>query len=65
MSKYEVGIIYRGLSNFIVEADNKEHARELARAAFINGEPPVIMGNEFERIENVSDVCSLEKDEIV
>jgi len=51
MPKFCVPIIYRGLDNFIVEASNKEEAKELASQAFLAGERPVSCGNEWENIE--------------
>ena len=53
--EYCIPIIYRGLDNFIVEADSLEQAKELAKAQFNNGEPPVICGNEWEEILEVKD----------
>lgn len=57
MKKFAVPVIYRGLSNFIVEAETPEKAKELARTGFHLGTEPdiLILGNEFEEIERVGE----------
>jgi hypothetical protein len=56
MAKYEVPIIYVGLSNFIVEAETEEQAREKARLKFRGGEQPDVLGNEWEEIERIGEI---------
>jgi hypothetical protein len=53
--KFCVPIVYKGLSNYVVEADTAEQARELAVAQFNNGEVTDLLGNEWESIEDVLD----------
>lgn len=55
MKKFAVPVLYRGLSNFIVEAETPEKAKELARTDFHLGTEPDILGNEFEEIERVGE----------
>lgn len=54
--RYEVPIVYRGQSNYIVWADTKEEAERIARAMFNNNEPPTTLANEWETIERVGDI---------
>lgn len=56
MPKYEVPIVYRGQSNYIVEAATPEEAREKARLMFKNGEPPDELGNEWEDIDHYGEI---------
>ena len=49
--KYEVPIVYVGLSNFIVEASSPKEAEMKARERFANGDSPDVLGNESENIE--------------
>lgn len=44
--KYEVTILYNGESTYVVEADNKEQAEQLARAQYVCGESDDIVGEE-------------------
>jgi hypothetical protein len=53
MARYEVRVVYRGLSNFIVEAATPEEAKEKAREMFNNGEEAPVLGNEWEEIDTV------------
>lgn len=53
MSKYKVPIIYKGLSNFIIEAKDRIEAADKAMNLFKNGAPEVILGNEYEEVESV------------
>jgi hypothetical protein len=56
MAKYCVPIVYRGLSNFIVEAESFEQAKVMAREAFAHGKntaQEVPLGNEWEQIEKI------------
>lgn len=52
--KFHVGIIHRSLSNFIVEAETAQEAKEKARELFFNGASETFLGNEFDEIESVS-----------
>jgi hypothetical protein len=52
---YEVPIVYRGLTNFIVEATSKEEAEKIARAKFNDGAAGDDLGNEFEEIEGIGE----------
>lgn len=54
--KYCVPIVSRGLSNFLVEANNTEEAKEEAIRQFNNGEIPASCGNEWEEIEQVGEI---------
>lgn len=54
MNKYEVAIVFKEQVNYIVEAENKEEAEEIAKARWENGEPPDDLGNEWAEIERVS-----------
>lgn len=56
MPKFEVPIVYRGLSNFLVTAETPEAARELATARFNDGDTPDLLGNEWEEIERVGEI---------
>jgi hypothetical protein len=51
--KYIVPIVYRGQSNFAVEAETPADAAEEARRLFKGGEPPTECGNEWEDIERI------------
>ena len=55
MPRYVVPVVYRGMDNFIVEADSPAEAKELAEARFNDGEPADEFGNEWEEIERVGD----------
>jgi hypothetical protein len=53
--KYEVAVIYKGQSNYIIYADNEEQAKEAAESMFVEGVDgfgeyggPVKLGNEWE-----------------
>jgi hypothetical protein len=52
--KYCVYVLYRGTSNYIVEAATPEEAEEKAREEYANGAMPPLLGNEWEEIENIS-----------
>ena len=59
--RYEVTIHYRGISNFIVEADNEDEAKEIAQAQYEEGAwgtgrstDGVVLGNEFEEIDEIA-----------
>lgn len=56
MPNFEVPIVYRGLSNFIVNAETPEAARELAIARFNDGDTPELLGNEWEEIDRVGEI---------
>lgn len=56
MPKFNVPIVYRGISNYIVEADTPEKAREEAIRQFNDGEVTLyLLGNEWEEIERVGE----------
>jgi hypothetical protein len=61
MTNYEVPIVYRGQSNFIVEANSVEEAREKATDRFINDDTPDILGNEWEVIDRVGAITVVEE----
>ena len=61
MPRYEVPIYYRGLSNYIVDAENEEEAMRLAKIRFANGDEDVL-GNEFETIEKYGDITEPEEE---
>jgi hypothetical protein len=52
---FAVPVVYRGQSNFIVEAETPEEAKRLAEEKFKNGNLPDAFGNEWEEIEKVCD----------
>lgn len=54
--KYEVPIVYRGLSTYIVEATSPEEATRKALRKFENGEVADPLGNEWEEVERVGEV---------
>lgn len=47
---YIVGVEYKGLKNFQVEASSEEEAMTLGEAAYRAGRTPVLYGNEYERV---------------
>ena len=53
MAKYEVSIVFKGQTNYIVEASSEEEAEELGQGKYCNGDPPTILGNEWQSCENV------------
>lgn len=57
--KFEVPIIYRGQSNYIVNARNKKHAEELALSKFYDGDDGVILGNEWESVEKIGKITKI------
>lgn len=59
MAKYEVPIIYHGLSNFIVEADGPSEAIAKAIEMFNNGEEPAMLGNEWEIFDRAQDAMPI------
>jgi hypothetical protein len=61
MPKFCVPVIYSGLSNFIVEADNKEEAETKARELFRGGETPDMLGNEYENVESIGEIEQLKE----
>lgn len=61
MTRYEVPIIYRGLSTFIVEANSEKEAAAKAESLFRNGEPAPVLGNEWEEIDSVGEVSKVEE----
>lgn len=64
MAKYEVPIVYRGLTNYVVEAANESQARDVAEAKFKSGDCVDLFGNEWEEIERFGDIQKMEsKDE--
>jgi len=56
VQKFEVPIVYRGQSNYIVFALDKEGAERRARDRFDSGDKPDDLGNEWEEIERVGDI---------
>jgi hypothetical protein len=50
--KFEVSVNYSGICNFIVEADSSEAAEQMAMTLFKEGTDPVILGNEYEQIDD-------------
>ena len=61
MAKFAVPIIYVGQVNYIVDASSVEEAEELAREQWSNGEKPVKLGNEWEKIERFGVVEPVEE----
>ncbi len=57
--KYLVPVCFRGLDNFLVEADSTQLAKAAAELAFKDGDEPVICGNEWQEVETVGEpeVC--------
>jgi hypothetical protein len=53
MKNYEVNIIYKGQTNYIVKANNEEEATELAEALYKEDTPGITLGTEYEEIENI------------
>ena len=53
--KYEVPIIYKGVFNFIVEADSVDDAKDKAFFMFEDGRQPVELGNEWESVESIGE----------
>lgn len=62
MAKFCVGVVYRGLSNYVVEAKDEDEARELARKAFENADDPYPTGNEYEELVKIGDVLELDEE---
>lgn len=54
--KYAVALVYRGQSNYIIEADSPEKAKEEAEKQFKDGEPGVNLGNEWEEIDHFGSI---------
>ena len=54
--KFCVPIIYRGQSNFIVEADTPEEAEAKARTRYDNGDVGDELGNEWEEVERIGEI---------
>jgi hypothetical protein len=54
MNKYEVPVIYRGMENHIVEAENEAEAVRKTRELFGTAAKPVILGNEWEEIITIN-----------
>lgn len=52
MKKFCVPIVYKGLSNFIVEANSAGEAMEKAVEEFNNGAMPELLGNEYEVVDH-------------
>lgn len=59
MPKYEVPIVYKGQVNFIVAADSKEQADQIARDRFRNNDKADTLGNEWEEIDRVGEIEEL------
>lgn len=59
MPRYEVPIVYRGQSNYIVEAADAQEAERIARAKFNGGDQSDELGNEWESIERVGEITAL------
>lgn len=60
--RYEVPIVYRGQSNYIVEAVSKADAKKKARTCFNNGHKPDELGNEWEEIERIGEITEVLSD---
>jgi hypothetical protein len=56
---YEVPIVYRGQSNYIVEADSPEEAERIAKNRYHAADPPDELGNEWEEIERIGEVSEV------
>lgn len=59
MKKYEVPVIYRGQINYIVKANSKEEAEEIARVLYRGDTPGDTLGNEWEVIDKLGEVKEL------
>lgn len=59
--KYEVAIIYKGQSNFIVEADSPKEAREKAERRFKEGDTPDHTGGEWEEIDHICEPATIDE----
>jgi hypothetical protein len=54
MSKWwKVPVVYRGLSNYMVEAETAEDARLKASEAFRNGDGEAFLGDEWQEIDTI------------
>lgn len=60
MPKYEVPIVYRGLSTYIVEASSPQEAERIARRRYDHGEEPDPMlpsdWQQFERVGEIEEI---------
>ena len=61
MKKFEVPVIYKGLTNYIVEAETPEEASRKANQLFRNSEGSVDLGNEWEEIDHVGEIKEVQK----
>lgn len=53
MARYEVKIIYRGQSSYIVEAEDEDEAQDAAVSLYHNGDMGHGLGNDWEEVENI------------
>ena len=53
MPKFSVAVTYRGLTNFVVDAENSDEAEDIAREMFANDSRPTTLGNEWAESEEV------------
>lgn len=53
MSKFEVAIVYRGQTNYIVDAPDQETAEQMAEQRYQEYEAPDLLGNEWEEVEKI------------
>jgi hypothetical protein len=53
MSKFEVAIVYRGQTNYIVDAPDQETAERMAEQRYQEYEAPDLLGNEWEEVEKI------------
>ena len=54
MPKFEVAIVYKGQTNYIVEAPDQESAEYIAIERFQDNADPDVLGNEWEEIQNIA-----------
>lgn len=60
--KWEVQILYSGMVNYVVEADDPEDAAARARANYRAGFTPTNLGNEWEKFESFGEIHRLYDD---
>lgn len=53
MPKFSVAVTYRGLTNFVVDAENAEEAEGIAQEMFANDDRPTTLGNEWAESESI------------
>ncbi len=53
-AKYEVSIVYKGQSTYIVEAESEDEAFEKAEIRYQNGEDADLPSQDYERVENLT-----------